>query len=161
MDYLPSQLIDFLNRTEPVFIHLAVSRNNDAPFSCRGYGYRLIPEEDFMCIYILKSQYSRIKKHSELQNQIAVLLTSGDNNESYQLKGPYREHRALTEEDKHILKQQIKFASQYFPNITPVINVNESDCLAIIFSISSIYSQTPGPNAGFIITEGGEQNDIF
>lgn len=149
----PEELIRFLQRLVPVFIHLAAVEKGAAPFICRGYGFRLEFESERLWIYILKSQWLRLTEYKEHQGELSALLTSGVDNESYQFKGRYTDIRPLAKEDACLLEEQCKWASMHTPGLLPMIQVTPSECLAVGFRIKAVFLQTPGPGAGSLVME--------
>ncbi|AJY73992.1 hypothetical protein [Paenibacillus beijingensis] len=153
MDTYPAELFQFLERLEPIYIHAAVANRNGLPLSCRGYGVREHLEHELVWIYILTSQWLRIQPYLEHQPWLAVLLTSGVDNESFQLKGTFAGCRALAEDDCTFLERSRNAASQFFPHLAALQVMNASDCLAIGMKVKAVYLQTPGPHAGSLLME--------
>ncbi|MFC0216572.1 hypothetical protein ACFFK0_29685 [Paenibacillus chartarius] len=153
----PEEVIGFLRRPVPIFLHVAAARIGKVPFTCRGYGFAAEPESGRLGVYVLKSQWLRLNAYMEGGRETAVLLTSGVDNESYQFKGTLQASRALNREDARTIEEQRKRVYQYAPHLLPVLHVSPSGCLAIELRIRAIYSQTPEPEAGSLIAgEGAE-----
>ncbi|WP_123042421.1 hypothetical protein [Cohnella candidum] len=151
-----TELSRFLERDVPKFIHLAAGRGGRAPFSCRAYACR--PEagqgREHYWIYVRESQWARVQEHVKEEAQMAVLLTSGVDNESYQIKGTYAGVRALNPEDQACLKREQHRIRAALPDMfAPPIGVEASECLAVGLAFESLYVQTPGPQAGAAIAE--------
>ncbi|OXM82656.1 hypothetical protein [Paenibacillus rigui] len=153
MQPYPDELLHFLQRSVPIFIHLAAARPGQIPFSCRGYGFRMESERDVCWIYILRSQWLRMNGAMGARGELAALLTSGIDNESYQLKGELTEYRTMTKEDREALEHQRRMTSIHTPNLVPLLNVSHADCLAVGFRLRAVYVQTPGPGAGSLMAE--------
>ncbi len=153
------EVVRFQQREVPVFIHVAAVKEDQTPFTCRGYGYRSDREEGVIRTYVLKSQWLRLNEYAELLRELAVLLTSGVDNESYQFKGRFRNAGPLDAEDAVALAEQLRRVSKYAPGLLPLIRVMPSDCYALEIGIHSVYTQTPGPDAGRPVMEGGKGHD--
>lgn len=171
MDQWPIEINRFMQRDTPVFTHMAAARKGAAPFSCRGYGYWLEKDRGIMWIYILKSQWLRLKAYMqeetgngiadqpepERERVLAALFTSGIDNESYQVKGPYAEYRLLTALDTEVIGEQRSRVSRHTPGLLRLMGVSPADCLAVGIMVRAVYVQTPGPDAGSLIREWGEK----
>ncbi|MBO9596611.1 MAG: hypothetical protein J7559_02140 [Cohnella sp.] len=144
----PESVKRFLGRQVPIFTHLAAAKPGEFPFTCRGYGYRPSFESERLWLFILKTQWLRMKEYIEHSAELAALLTSGVDNESYQFKGRFAEIRGLSKEDIAALEEQRKWVFAQAPALAPLIHVSASDCVAVGLQVGAIYSQTPGPDAG-------------
>lgn len=151
MDIFPAELLHFLERPEPVFIHVAAANKDNIPLGCRGYGIREDLKHELVWVYLLKAQWLRLKPFLENHPWLAVLLTSGVNNDSFQIKGTFGEYRALSQEDEWMLERQRIYAFQYFPHLALLQTVDPSECLAIGVKAKAVYLQTPGPQAGYML----------
>lgn len=156
MNDWPVEWIRFTEREAPVFLHLACAKPGETPYSCRGYGCRLDPERTQLTVYILKSQWPRLQEALGPGRQLAVLMTSGTDNESYQVKGIYRSAGILSGEDEAALVRLHGWIERHTPSLAPLIRVRPADCLAVALDIRALYVQTPGPRAGSALWEGGE-----
>ncbi|WP_276352252.1 hypothetical protein [Cohnella caldifontis] len=153
----PQELIDFTQRHVPIFIHLAAAMPNEVPFLCRGYGFELDAGTERLWVYILKNQGLRLKEYGRPLGILSALLTSGVDNESYQLKGRFADVRSLSKEDASLLAERHRWVALHTPALAPIVRVNASDCLAVGLRVQTVYVQTPGPNAGFPLWEGGDR----
>ncbi|RAP73369.1 hypothetical protein [Paenibacillus montanisoli] len=155
MSEWPVEIIRFSQRSVPIFIHLAAAGKGMAPFICRGYGYRLDTESDWIWLYILKSQWLRLHDYMKHGREMSALLTSGIDNESYQFKGRFIDSRPLTKKDVFILEEQYSWVTGHIPGLAPVIHVSPSECMAVGLQIRSVFLQTPGPGTGSLVMERG------
>lgn len=153
MSELPDEVTRFLERSVPIFTHLAAVQQGGTPLLCRGYGFRLDFESENLWIYILKNQWLRLKESMGRQKELSALLTSGVDNESYQFKGRFMDFRPLTKEDVLAMEGQRRWISLHTPGLVPLVHVAPSECLAVGFRIRSVFSQTPGTGAGFLVAE--------
>lgn len=153
MIHWPKEFLRFLERPVPIFMHVAAAKPGMEPLICRGYGVRLNPDNGEVAVSILLNQWLRLKEYSSDTLWLAVLLTSGTDNESYQLKGTYTEYRALSAEDRIAMEQQRHLASERFPYLLSVVAVATSDCLCVTLQVNRIYVQTPGQGAGALLAE--------
>ncbi|WP_127529889.1 hypothetical protein [Paenibacillus kobensis] len=153
MNKWPDEINLFLQRPVPIFIHLAAAQKGTTPYISRGYGVQPEPERELLWIYILKTQWLRLKECIENQQHLAVLLTSGVDNESYQFKGQFIGFRSLTKQDNTKLYEQSRKVSQQLPGVASLVQVSPSECLAVGIQIRAVYVQTPGPRAGSIVME--------
>jgi len=157
MQRWPDELIRFVEQQAPLYIHLAAALPGAAPFVCRGYGLSAeLRESDRIRVHVLKSQWARVAGLLREDQPLAVLATSGLDNESYQLKGKYAGCRASSEELAPMLDRQRRIASLHFPHLVSLTNVKPSDCLAVGIDIAVAYEQTPGPGAGSLLAERRE-----
>ncbi|WP_317968981.1 hypothetical protein [Paenibacillus sp. CCS19] len=99
----------------------------------------------------------RLKEYMEHQQQLAALLTSGVDNESYQFKGRINGFRSLTKEDHFMVAEQSRRASRHLPSLAPLLQVSPAECLAVGIQIQAVFVQTPGPDAGSLVMESGDQ----
>lgn len=150
----PDELTQFLERPVPIYMHVAAATTGMPPFACRGYGFRAEPERDRLWIYIVKNQWPRL--HGHLQQWLAALLTSGVDNESYQLKGTWTDCRNAGSDDQPFLDKQRAYTYRYFPHLVPMLSVSPADCLAVSMQVRAVYVQTPGPRAGMLLVGEGE-----
>ncbi|TDF97081.1 hypothetical protein [Paenibacillus piri] len=153
MNAYPDEFVRFLERPVPKFLHLASVRKGQSPICCRGYAARAEYEQSRIWIYILRSQWLRLHEALQPEHWLAVLLTSGVDNESYQVKGQYDGYRPFAKEDHGLLEQQRELTLQTFPQLASLHTVNPVDCFAIGLKAAEVYSQTPGPQAGFLVSE--------
>lgn len=153
MNQLPEELIRFLERPVPLFVHVAAARPGQAPFVCRGYAVRADFENHRIWIAILKSQWPRLSEYLQEQPWLAALLTAGTDNESYQIKGAFSQHRTMTKDDHALMERQRNLVADVFPHLLPVVAVASSDCLMVSMQVTDVYLQTPGPHAGSLLTE--------
>ncbi|WP_274365854.1 hypothetical protein [Paenibacillus thermotolerans] len=152
MSRWPERLTLFFERPVPIFSHLAAAPKGQVPFVCRGYGFHPELESGLLWIYILKSQWLRLKERQGERMELAALLTSGADNESYQFKGPFKEIRLLNKEDAIALEERQKWVKTHTPNLAPLIQTASSECIAVGIEISAVFVQTPGPDAGSQMT---------
>lgn len=151
----PVPFLRFLDRPVPKFCHLAAAMPDRLPFGCRVYAIRLIEKLEALDVYILRSQWQRIESDIRSESPMAALLTSGVDNESYQVKGVYTLSRPLDGEDTFILKKEQETIRLAFPEMTAPFQVTPSQCTAIRLTQLAFYVQTPGASAGLPLTEGG------
>lgn len=156
MSQWPAELIRFLERPVPIYIHLAAAGHEASPFVCRGYGIRADRENGLVWVYIMHSQWLRLSECTQDQSWLAVLLTAGTDNESYQLKGRFIRHRIVTGDDSPCIDRQRKLTSDYFPHLLPLVSVTASHCDAVCMRVDNVYLQTPGPGAGALLSERSE-----
>ncbi|MGE5704276.1 MAG: hypothetical protein ACM32O_17255 [Clostridia bacterium] len=153
MDQWPFAFIHFLERPVPIFIHLAAAKHGMPPLTCRGYGIRADLTNGRLAFFILQSQWLRLRDYMGENSAVAVLLTAGTDNESYQVKGIFEQLSPISAEDQLKMEQQRKWTLAYFPSLVPLIAVSAANCVAITLRVTSIYLQTPGPDAGSLLVE--------
>lgn len=154
MNHWRKRLTPFWESRAPMFIHLAAARSGHIPFCCRGYGFLTDTEPDRIWIFILRSQWRKIDEYLAYNQELAVLMTSGEDNESYQIKGRFLERRTMNMEEVSALEHMRAMASLYASGLESLYMVSPSDCLSIGIGIRSTYVQTPGPEAGARLAEG-------
>lgn len=153
MKQWPKELTRFLERPSPLFTHVAAVKHGASPFCCRGYGVQADAGNGLLWISILTKQWRRLSDYKADDPYLAVLLTSGLDNESYQVKGPFVRCRTFAEDDSASLERQRKLTIDYFPNLAQLLHIDSSDCLVIGMEVHSVYIQTPGPRAGSLLAE--------
>ncbi|RKN82005.1 hypothetical protein [Paenibacillus ginsengarvi] len=148
----PDSVHAFLARKHvPLYIHLAAA-TGAYPFGCRGYSVRTEPDVS-VWITVLASQWLRLREHVKAGSSVAALITSGADNESYQLKGRFIDCRSVGREEAVLLEEQRNYAALHYPNLLPLIQVGVSDCVSIGLQADRVYAQTPGPAAGRLLQE--------
>ncbi|HZG84795.1 hypothetical protein [Paenibacillus sp.] len=156
MDRIPPALLRFFERDVPIYTHFAAGVPGAVPFACRGYGFRLKdPAQGPLCIAIMKSQMIRLQEHIETNPMVAALMTSGKDNESYQIKGRFLGFRAPEPEDRRGIERQIESTAQWVPSLVEIIQAQPRDCVVIEMSVDAVYVQSPGSGAGRPLAEGG------
>lgn len=147
---LDDNVIKFLQETEPLFIHLAVSNSDGRPFSTRCFGVRTHKGLDYLSVYVLKSQKSKILTYLTTgSGALACLFTDGFSNESYQIKGLFIESKSATlEEDGNLLDSYRKGSLYLFPKFYSKFPLSPTICDCITYQVKEIFVQTPGPYAG-------------
>lgn len=146
----PEPFAVFLERTVPKFIHLAAYNHGAAPFGCRGYAFRA--EAHAASVYVVRSQWARLENYMDKRpSRIAVLVTSGVDNESYQVKGRFAGCRPLEQEDTFVLDKAQAVIRETFPHMSAPFMIQPWDCMAIGIEPSAVYIQTPGPMAGELL----------
>lgn len=149
----PMEFASFLERPVPKFIHLAAWREGQAPFGCRCYGFGPEPGEDVSWIYILRHEWLRLRPSLREGDWLAMLLTSGIDNESYQVKGPFIRVRPVNKEDLACMDRERSLIRTIFPDLLALVNENPADCIALGVRGEAVYIQTPGPLAGSLLQE--------
>lgn len=151
--FFPDELLRFFQRMSPIYIHLAAAAQGMTPFTCRGYGFRDDADNGIVWVYILRRQWPRLNEYLRRSRRLAALMTSGIDNESYQLKGTFAEYRTLSQEDGELLDRLKSLTFQTFPSLAPLLAVSSSDCIAVGLEVDAVYVQTPGPLAGSPLME--------
>ncbi|MBD0380051.1 hypothetical protein [Paenibacillus sedimenti] len=80
----PTKLIQFMERPVPKFSHIAAMTHGMPPVNCRGYGFHIDIENGLAVVYLLRSQWLKLNEYLRKQKWLAVLVTAGTDNESYQ-----------------------------------------------------------------------------
>ncbi|WP_135556781.1 hypothetical protein [Paenibacillus cymbidii] len=137
----------------PLFIHLAASGADGRPFGCRGYAVVTERERGRIWVSVMRRQWRRLHDTARPDAWLAVLLTSGVDNESYQIKGAYCGYRPLAKEDASALERQLEWTERTFPRLSLLHAVSPNDCFAVGVEISAVFGQTPGPQAGVRLPE--------
>lgn len=158
---LDQMVVNFLKRTEPLFIHLAVSNSEGQPTSVRGFGVKINDGMDCLSIYILKAQTEKVLSYISAGNGvIACLFTDGFSNESYQIKGQFIECKALNrEEDLEIVTRYRKSSLKLFPKMYSKFPLSTTICDVITYKAEEIFVQTPGPYAGSMYYKGEDNHN--
>ena len=154
---LDETVIHFLTKTEPIYIHLAVSNFEGQSYSVRGFGVKWIKGTDHLSIYILKSQTEKVLSYIKNGNgMITCLFTDGFSNESYQLKGTIIGTRtASIEDDLEYLTRYRNGSLKLFPKMYSKFPLSPALCDVFTYKVKEIFIQTPGPYAGSRYQRGG------
>ncbi|MEH7352436.1 hypothetical protein V7150_02490 [Neobacillus drentensis] len=153
-------VVKFLKRTEPLFIHLAVSNVDRHPISVRGFGVKIDDRIDCLNIYILKAQTEKVLSYLSSGNGVvACLFTDGFSNESYQIIGRFINYKASIREDLEILTGYRKSSLKLFPKMYAKFPLSTAICDVISYKAEEIFVQTPGPYAGSKYQKGEATND--
>ncbi|WP_141430751.1 hypothetical protein [Bacillus sp. 03113] len=147
---LDDQVVEFLVKTEPLYIHLAVSDANKRPYSLRCFGVRTYEGSDQLSVYILKSQAEKLLSIvNNGKSIVACLFTDGFSNESYQIKGEFLDYRSSDDEkDYEILNNYRKGSLKIFPKLYMKYPLSKAHCDVITYQATDIFVHTPGPYAG-------------
>ncbi|MGG1675390.1 hypothetical protein ACIFOT_06485 [Neobacillus sp. NRS-1170] len=154
-------VVHFLTKAEPLFIHLAVSNSNGIPYSVRGFGVKTYNDKNQLGIYILKSQTEKVRSFINSGNgAIACLFTDGFSNESYQIKGKFKEFKNPTsDEDLDILSRYRNGSLKLFPKMYAKYPLSAALCNLVTYKVEEVFIQTPGPYAGSKYQEGEGNHD--
>ncbi|WP_223590339.1 hypothetical protein [Neobacillus bataviensis] len=154
-------VVHFLTNTEPLYIHLAVSNSNGMPYSVRGFGVKTYRDKNKLGIYILKSQTEKLRSYLKSGNgAVACLFTDGFSNESYQIKGQFKElQNPTSDEDFDILSRYRNGSLKLFPKMYAKYPLSAALCDLVTYKIEEIFIQTPGPYAGSKYQEGESKYD--
>lgn len=156
---LDDYIARFLSRTEPLIIHLAVSGEDNRPYSIRSFGIGAVEGSgsvDTLRIYVLKTQAYKLQSYiSKGSGIIACLFTDGRTNESYQCKGVFLEYGACGEEDVPHIRRHEEQGLRTYPRLYERFPLSPAVCDFVAYRIDDIFVQTPGPNAGMRYTGEG------
>ncbi len=157
---LDDAVVQFITGTEPLYIHLAVANSMGKPFSIRGFGVKVLQDEDLLHIYILKAQASKVLTCLNSGNSmVACLFTDGFSNESYQVKGSFIDIKATVEEDRGLLTYYRNTSLKLFPKLHANFPLSPALCDVISLKAKEIFIQTPGPYAGNKYDRRGSRYD--
>ncbi|MGG0275544.1 hypothetical protein [Bacillus rhizoplanae] len=158
---LDDAIVQFLTRTEPLFIHLAVSGAEHRPYSVRCFGVRTYEGIAHLSIYILKSQTEKVLSYiREGNSTITCLFTDGISNESYQIKGTFLQSKQSEDEkDLEILKCYREGSLKMFPKMYTKFPLSIANCDRITYRVTDIFVHTPGPYAGRKYKKGESKRD--
>ncbi len=157
---LDNKVVQFLTKTEPLYIHAAFANSHFQPYSVRGFGVKIFESYDELGVYILKSQREKVLSFLTSGNgAIACLFTDGFSNESYQIKGKFLQMRQATDEDFENLSTYRTSSLKRFPKMFHKFPLAPEICDVITFKAEDIFIQTPGPYAGNAYPKGGTSND--
>lgn len=157
---LDQTVVDFLKRTKPLFIHLAVSNADKRSISVRGFGVKILNEKDCLGIYILKAQTEKLLSYLSSSNGVvACLFTDGFSNESYQIKGRFIACNTTSDEDVQGLNEYRNSSLQVFPKMYSKFALSTTICDVISYKAEKIFVQTPGPYAGRKYQKGEFNHD--
>lgn len=148
---LPTAFSRFLERPVPKFFHIAASGEGQAPLSCRGYACS--PEQDVLWISASRAESLRLQAAVQPDGWLALLATSGLDNESYQVKGRFAGARILTSDDMYVWERERELIGGVFPDLLALWPVSPQQCMAIALKAELFYIQTPGSSAGSLLTE--------
>jgi hypothetical protein len=135
---------------------VAASRNTDnIPFLSRALGLRLSPDLRSVTLFFSATDAHGLLANIRSNAMIAAVFSQPSTHQALQLKGSDAKVEKLLKSDKKIVtsyrhafvEHLEKFG--YSPNLIEALLTPESDdFVAVTFTPSTAFSQTPGPNAG-------------
>ena len=140
---------------------------NLVPCGCRVTAWHVHPDGHTMTLFIPEPLVDRIIASLEDNGQIAVTIGEHPTHETYQLKGQYASHRAVTPEDLVLAARfRERFVRAYRSEIPPGISEAFAGAVAVPdpavvvdVDIREVYLQTPGPGAGARLSPPAESSD--
>lgn len=135
---------------------VAASRNTDnIPFLSRALGLRVSPDLRRVTLFFSAADAHGLLANIRSNAMIAAIFSQPSTHQALQLKGPDARVEELLKSDKKLVasyrqafvEHLKKFG--YSANLIEALLTPESDDLvAVAFTPSAAFSQTPGPNAG-------------
>lgn len=138
---------------------VAASRDaHNVPSIGRATGCAVAPDRRSVAIFVARTQAPQLLADVAASGQVAVVYTRPSTNRSLQLKGSDARMRALTAAE---LAGVTAYVEAFGREITPlghgmeqartIFRCVDGDLVAVEFTPTSAYVQTPGPGAGSAI----------
>ena len=149
---LPKKIVDFVQG--PYFQEVGTRNARLAPDLALSCGALADADRDEVTLMMPDTYNRRCLANLRENGQIAVLFGHGEGHETFQLKGTYVADRPTTEREQAIQDIYLKKAKAHWHNEYTDDTGNYFDGIiafpstAVIFRVSSIFDQTPGPGAG-------------
>jgi len=151
---IPPKIIRFLE--ERASVALAGARDNNlVPSGYRVSGWQASADGRTITIYVGSAWSDGLLDALKSNGRIAVTFEEVGTHETYQLKGRYVSDRPVRPEEVGVANRSrdrfVKGLTTLFPNqpvgamLAPSI---PEPALAIVFEVSEVFLQTPGPGAG-------------
>lgn len=125
------------------------------PSIVRATGCRLSAPDDRITLLLLKSQASQLLADITATHAIAVVFSEPSTHRTLQFKGRDAAQSALADDDALLAgAHREAFAGEIVPLgyardlALAVHSFREEDLVAVTFTVSDIFEQTPGPKAG-------------
>ena len=150
---IPERLVQFLEQRANVAF--AGTRNRElVPFGHRISGWAIGTDRRTLTAYTPEPLTAELLESLEANGELALTVEAFPAHETYQFKGRYVSHRPVRHEDfvvvDRIRERFVKNMRTVFPALPEQVTgaFPAKPVFAIMFEVSEIYVQTPGPGAG-------------
>ncbi len=139
----------------PVSINVAGRSTQNLPVVCRGFGCRISQDMRQVTVLLYAAQSARLRGAIADNGAIAVVFSRPTTHETIQLKGSDGRETPIAPSDHDLASAyQAAFADELISLgydsafARAMMLPPDSQLVAITFTPSSAFSQTPGPDAG-------------
>ena len=148
--------LDFIQRH--ITVNVSSRDANNIPTLVRGFGCRVLDGGQRVAVYVPRISGQRVLQSLASHGMIAVVCSRPSTHEALQLKGEDARVAALDSEDQQAMRlsiesflEEVKMVgfSDYF--IAALRAMFAEEVVAIIFTPTNAFVQTPGPQAGQVV----------
>ncbi len=141
---------------EGLAAHIGTRSDTLEPNGARVTAVRVDDDGEHVVAYIPTVAGLNVLADLESNGQAAITITRPFDDRSCQLKGVLTSSWVATEEERPIAMQQWEgfLAQLSLVGLPPIVatNWNAWPCMAVRIKVTSLFNQTPGPNAGAPLT---------
>lgn len=159
---LDADTAQFIQRR--VSMYAAGRDGRNIPVSARAYGCKVSADRRTLTIFVMRSQAVRLLDNIARNQQLAVVFSQPTTHRTVQFKGNDARIVALAPEDIQLIAAwvgsfvvelgQLGFTA---PFVHAAFAVPPDEVVAITFTPSDGFAQTPGPGAGSRLATAGQQ----
>lgn len=139
------RLSELIDRSS--IMHLGTCSPEGIPLSTRVVGGYVVAPDRQIAVYIPQKNADRILRHLEQNPKLALLFIDPHTYQSLQVKGLLENISESTERDYRL--QDLYFLRMRRHSLPEgFYNIHRKPALTLRMTITDVYDQTPGPNAG-------------
>jgi len=138
-----------------VNINVAARDGRNLPAVTRAFGCRVSSDHRSVTIFLSSAWAATVLKDLRANGEIAVVISRPTTHETLQLKGKVEHIAPLSNSDRDAITayrasfvEELGTAGYNHAFAGSVVGGEAGDCLAVTFAPSSVFVQTPGPQAG-------------
>lgn len=144
-----------------VAVHAASRDAANVPCLVRGIGCRVSDDRRRLTVFLLASQCERVLENFTANGAIAFVASQPSTHRTVQLKGADARAEPRREGDERLVARQREgflreLVSLGYDAGLPgaLLGGDWADTVAITFTPTAVFAQTPGPNAGTLLAGG-------
>lgn len=137
-----------------VSMAIAGRDRRNVPSLARAYGCRLLPDGR-LAVFVAPSQSAALLRDVASTRVVAVVFSRPSSHETIQIKGSdasvrppaggeLQQAQQLTEQ----LIEDIVSLRFHEQGVRTLLSIDDADLVAVVFTPSAVFGQTPGPRAG-------------
>ncbi len=159
---LDADTAQFIQRRVSIYAAGRDARN--IPVSARAYGCKVSADRRTLTVFVMRPQATQLLENVERNQQLAVVFSRPTTHKTVQFKGNDACIVALAPEDIQLVAEWVgsfvvELAQLGFtaPFVHAAFAVPPDEVVAITFTPSDGFAQTPGPGAGARLATAGQQ----
>lgn len=144
-----------------VGVHAASRDAANVPCLVRGIGCRVSDDRRRLTVFLLASQCERVLGDIAANGAIAFVASQPSTHRTVQLKGADARAEPPREGDERLVGRQREafirelVSAGYDPGLpTALLGGDWADAVAVSFTPTAVFAQTPGPSAGTLLAGG-------